>query len=281
MTDAIDDFLNHLRGERGASGHTLRAYTGDLTGLKASMEGRPIVGATLADLRRWLATESGAPASVQRRIACVRTFFRWAMREGLVVASPAERLRAPKVRRPLPRVVEVDEAAQILDASENVRNRAILEVAYGAGLRVSELSGLDIGDVDLDAGMVRVRLGKGRKDRIAPLGASGVTAVRELLAMNPTVEGALFLNRFGRRISTRALYDIVRVAGLKEGVGDLHPHALRHSFATHLLGAGADIRAIQEMLGHASLSTTQRYTQVDADKLREAYRVSHPHARKR
>ncbi len=281
MPDTIAAFLNHLRGERAASVHTLRAYGGDLEALKAAMKGGEIVGASLGDLRSWLAMESTAPASIQRRIATVRTFFRWAMREGLVVVSPAERLRAPKVRRPLPRVVEVEEAAQILEGQDNVRNRAILEVAYGAGLRVSELATLDIGDVDLDGGMVRVRLGKGRKDRMAPLGADGVAAVRVLLTRVPVADGPLFLNRYGRRISTRALYDIVRAAGLRQGVGDLHPHALRHTFATHLLGAGADIRAIQEMLGHASLSTTQRYTQVNADDLRAAYRASHPHARKR
>lgn len=203
------------------------------------------------------------------------------MREGLVERSPAERLSPPKVSRPLPRVLEVDEASRVVEAPDSLRDRAALEVAYGAGLRVSEVQKLDVDDVDLDAGLVRVRAGKGKKDRIAPLGAPGCAALRELIATLPDRTGAIFRNVRGARISVRALYDIVHDAGEKAGVDGVHPHALRHSFATHLLSGGADIRAIQEMLGHASLSTTQRYTQVDLDLLRRVYTDAHPHGRRR
>lgn len=203
------------------------------------------------------------------------------MREGLVERSPAERLSPPKVSRPLPRVLEVDEASLVVEAPDRLRDQAVLEVAYGAGLRVSEVQKLDVDDVDLAAGLLRVRAGKGKKDRVAPLGRPGCEAVRALIASLPEATGAVFRNVRGTRISVRALYDIVRSAGARAGVAGVHPHALRHSFATHLLSGGADIRSIQEMLGHASLSTTQRYTQVDLDLLRRVYTDAHPHGRRR
>lgn len=279
MSDAVGRFLDYLRGERAASAHTLRAYRGDLGSLEISMGSRSALDANVGDIRRWLATLDGAPSSTQRRLGCLRTFFRWAMREGLVERSPAERLRAPRVTRPRPRVLEVDEAHRLAEGTQNLRDRAIVEVAYGSGLRVSELAGLDVGDVDMNNGTVTVRAGKGRKDRVVPLGAKGCEAVGNWLEGRS--DGPLFTNRHGRRISVRGLYDIVRNRSLVQDLPGVHPHALRHSFATHLLGGGADIRAIQEMLGHASLSTTARYAHVDADQLREAYRAAHPHARRR
>lgn len=279
VSDAVGRFLDYLRGERAASPHTLRAYEGDLVSLEATLPTGSALDANVGDIRRWLATLHGAPASTQRRLGCLRTFFRWAMREALITRSPAERIRAPRVTRTLPRVLEVNEAHRLAERTEHLRDRAVVEVAYGSGLRVSELAGLDVGDVDLEAGVVRVRAGKGRKDRFVPLGAKGCDAVREWL--DGRTEGPLFTNRFGRRISVRGLYDIVRNRSLVLDIAGAHPHALRHSFATHLLGGGADLRAIQEMLGHASLSTTARYAHVDVDQLREAYGASHPHARRR
>lgn len=283
MPDVITGFVAFLRGERAASPHTIRAYHAEVTGLSSSMDPRPLAEATTLDLRRWLAHGASAPASLQRRIACLRTFYRWMLREGHVAESPAERLRAPRVKRPVPTTLEVDEASRLVeDASgdgwRKVRNRALLELAYGGGLRVSELAGLDAADVDLDGGLVRVRQGKGRKDRVVPAGPPAIAAVRALVASQG--EGPLFRNRDGGRLTTRALYDVVRAAGRAAGRPDAHPHALRHTFATHLLAGGADVRAIQEMLGHASLSTTQRYARADLDHLRRAHRAAHPRARR-
>lgn len=278
MDDVVERFLGFLRAERGASPHTLRAYSGDLRALASTLMPRPLLDAKVGDLRRWLATQASA-ATTQRRMASVRTFFRWAMREGLVATSPAERLTPPKVARGLPRVLSVAEANTLVEAPEKLRDRAILEVIYGAGLRVAEAAKLDHGDLDLDAGLVRVRAGKGRKDRIVPLGREAVAAVRALGVA--AAETPLFLNTRGGRLSTRSLYEVVHRAAERLGLPDVHPHALRHSFATHLLGNGADVRAIQELLGHASLGTTQRYTQVDVDRLRDAWRKAHPHARGR
>lgn len=276
----IAAFLDHLRAERGCSPHTLRAYRGDLEALAGCIAPRSLATVEVADLRRWLAVGPRAPASIQRRIATARSFFRWALREKLVERSPAERIRPPRVARPLPRVLEVDEATRLAEDPPSARHRAIFEVAYGAGLRVSELVSLDVTDVELDTGLVRVRRGKGGKDRIVPLGADAVAAVRTMLAERLVPADALFLGKSNRRLSVRSAYDIVHREADRLGIGDVHPHAMRHSFATHLLANGADIRSIQEMLGHASLSTTQRYTRVDTAELIRSYRKAHPHARR-
>jgi integrase/recombinase XerC len=278
---AIDAFLAYLRGERGASAHTLRAYAGDLGSLAAAVEPRDVLAATLDDLRSWLYAKGGEPASVQRRVASARSFFRWAQREGLVQDSPAERLRVPRVKRPLPRVLEVDEASRVVEAPESPRDRAILEVFYGSGLRVSEIAALDLDDVDTRAAVVRVRRGKGAKDRVVPLGAASLEALAGWISLRGTAPGPMFLNRRGGRLSVRGLYDLVRKHGLRSDLPDLHPHALRHTFATHLLQNGADVRSIQEMLGHEALSTTQRYAHVDVPTLQRAYRDAHPHAKRR
>ncbi|MDP2307562.1 MAG: tyrosine recombinase XerC [Pseudomonadota bacterium] len=283
--DRVAHFLAFLRAERAASAHTLRAYGRELSTLADALAPRPIESALLADLRAHLARGAGAPASLQQRIGAIRTFYRWLVREGVIAESPADRLTSPKVKRPLPRVLEVDEATGVVEdpAGEgwrHTRNVALLEVAYGAGLRVSEVAALDVADVELDRGLVRVLSGKGRKGRIVPIGPVAVEAVRALLAEGRMVDGPLFRNVQGGRLTTRGLYDVVRAAGVKNGLAGVHPHAMRHSMATHLLASGADIRSIQEMLGHASLSTTQRYTQVELDQLRVAHRKAHPRARR-
>ncbi|MFZ5476848.1 MAG: tyrosine recombinase XerC [Myxococcota bacterium] len=286
MADVITSFLDHLRGEKAASPHTIRAYAAELRRLAERVAPRDPKDATLTDLRRHLADGAGAPASLKRRIASLRTFYRWLLREGAIAESPAERLRAPRVKPPVPRGLEVDEVNELVEETvmegwRAARNRAALEVAYGAGLRVAELAGLDVRDVDLREGVVHVRAGKGRKDRVVPIGPPAVAAVRDLLAEARIVDGPLFRNGRGGRLTTRALYDVVRATGRAMGLPDVHPHRLRHSFATHLLAGGADVRAIQEMLGHASLSTTQRYAQVDLDQLRRAHRAAHPRARRK
>jgi integrase/recombinase XerC len=283
--DPISSFLSFLRAERGASPHTLRAYGREIAVLAARMAPKPLEDATLADLRAHLAVGASAPASLQQRIGALRTFYRWLLREGRISESPAERLASPRVRRPLPRVVEVNEAGALVTAAvgdgwRKARNAALLEVGYGAGLRVSELAALDVADVDLDAGLVHVRSGKGRKARVVPVGPPAVDAVRGHLRESALTTGPLFRNVQGGRLTVRALYDVVRAAAVESDIAGMHPHALRHSFATHLLANGADIRSIQEMLGHASLSTTQRYTQVELDQLRRAHRAAHPRARR-
>lgn len=279
MDDPVRSYLDHLRAERGASPHTLRAYEAELSSLQAQLSPRGIFEATTADLRGWLARADLAPSSLARRISCVKGFWRWAQREGRAAHSPAERLRPPRVKPPLPRVLQVDEAARAVEAPALARDRALFEVAYGAGLRVSELVSLDVGDLQLEAGLVTVRRGKGGKGRVVPLGEGAVSALRAHLLASGQGEGPVFQNLRGGRLSSRSAWSIVNEEALRAGLPDVHPHALRHSFATHLLSAGADIRSIQEMLGHSSLGTTQRYTQVDLDALQLAYRSAHPRAR--
>ncbi len=279
MDDPVRSYLDHLRAERGASPHTRRAYEAELSSLQAKLSPRGIFEATTADLRGWLARAELAPSSLARRISCLKGFWRWAQREGLAAHSPAERLRPPRVKPPLPRVLQVDEAARAVEAPAFARDRALFEVAYGAGLRVSELVSLDMGDLQLEAGLVTVRRGKGGKGRVVPLGEGAVSALRAHLVADGQGEGPVFLNQRGGRLSSRSAWSIVNEEALRAGLPDVHPHALRHSFATHLLSAGADIRSIQEMLGHSSLGTTQRYTQVDLDALQLAYRSAHPRAR--
>ena len=214
----------------------------------------------------------------------MRTFYRFMVREGLLAASPAERLSSPKVPKKIPRFLDVPEAAAAVEnprqeGALRLRNRALLELLYGAGLRVSEAVGLDLVDLDLDERTVRV-LGKGGKQRVVPFGPPAAEALRAWLDEGPQ-SGALFRNRDGGRLSARAAWQIVRDAGVVNDLAGLHPHVLRHSCATHMLGGGADLRGIQEQLGHASLSTTQRYTHVDAAHLLEVYRAAHPRARRR
>ncbi len=282
VPDLLKGFLAWMRAERGASPHTLRAYEGDLRGMLEHLRATPMAEVRPMHLRAWLATTTPHAASLQRRISAARTFFGWLLREGRITENPAERLRTPRVKKPLPRVVQIEEAAPLVetdvgDGLRALRNRALLEVAYGGGLRVSELAGLDVEDLDLDGGLVRVRRGKGGKERVAPIGPPAVEALRAWLGGKRS--GAVFTNAEGGRLTTRAMYDVVKRAGLQQGQ-EVHPHMLRHSFATHLLAGGADVRAIQEMLGHASLATTQRYAHVDPDQLGRVHRAAHPRARR-
>ncbi len=292
MEPYLQRWMDHLRGERGYSPHTLRAYQSNLTSLNEFLEdrGKALREAGLLDLRAWLSKErlgdrkgdgSRAPATMARKVSAVRSFYRWMLREQLIDVSPAARLQSPKVPKKAPRFLDIPEAAAVVEHPHQSgwyqrRNRALLELIYGAGLRVSEAVSLDIDAIDLRGRLVRV-MGKGRKERIVPFGPPAAEALAAWLKEIP-VDGPLFLNRHGRRLSSRSAWTITRQAGLTNGISGLHPHALRHSCATHLLGAGADLRAIQEQLGHASLSTTQRYTHVDAAHLLAVYRSSHPMA---
>ena len=291
-------FLRHLGRERDASEHTIKAYREDLEALAdylADEEGKtPDPAAiTVGDLRGYSAAlaEAGyAKTSISRRLASARSFFRFAQREGWVTTNPATALRNPRKPRKLPHFLTDAEVTRLLSAPSpesdlGLRDRAILETLYSAGLRVSELVGASDGDLDLEEGILRVR-GKGRKERIAPIGSHAAQALRRWMSrrklagdQTASEEKPLFTNRFGRRLTTRSVARMLEKYLKKTGL-DLRtsPHTLRHSFATHLLDRGADIRSVQELLGHKSLVTTQVYTHVSTRSLREAYERAHPRA---
>lgn len=287
MAAEIDRFLSFQRVERGASPHTLRAYGRDLFGLEQSLvaRGQSLLSATASGLRVYLAERSaGAPsaASQRRAMSAYRSFYRWAIQMGLCQVSPAEHLRLPKLPKRLPRHLSVEQAeAMVEDPSQGgwhqQRNRAILELLYGSGLRVAELAALDLKDLLLDRGLVRVRHGKGDKERQVPMGGAAERALASWLTLRGVEPGPLFLNRHARRLSARWMHKVAQQSGLKAGVAGVHPHALRHSCATHMLEGGADLRSIQEQLGHASLGTTQRYAHVSAEHLLAVHALAHPH----
>jgi integrase/recombinase XerC len=301
LDDSLAAFLVHLSAERHASPRTVQEYGRDIAGLGAFARERSARGADdvraidVYLLRGWLGgvARTHAPSSVARKVAAVRTWMRWMRRRGIVPTCPAEELGTPKVRRGLPTMLSVDAAKEVVEAPpadtpEGLRDRAILEVLYGSGLRVSEICGLDRDALDLSAASARV-LGKGSKERVVPLGRPCVDALAAWLAARPALvhpkrgtqdPRALFLTARGARMYRREVHRIVRRYGaLGAGRADLHPHALRHTCATHMLDGGADLRAIQELLGHASLSTTQRYTHVSMEHLMRAYDAAHPLAR--
>ena len=300
MERRLPAFEQHLRVERGLSEHTVRAYLSDLEQLRSFLGDRrdgavDADSISVADLRAWLASQRGAWTATTRgrKLASARTFLDWvAEREGHD-RNPARALRTPKARRKLPEVLSAPEAEELAELQVpaqtlrqqvlRLRDRAIVELLYGSGLRVSECVGLDRGAVDTKSGRVRV-WGKGRKERLVPLGEPGCAAVEDWLearALLKPVEGtaALFLNARGGRLSSRSVGRMLKQRSLRAGLtADAHPHALRHSFATHLLDGGADLRAIQEMLGHANLSTTQKYTHLTLAGLVEVHQRCHPHA---
>ena len=281
----IRRFLDHMEVQRGASRHTLRAYERTVGLLRRHLpEGCPILEASRVQLRAFLFSvgRGRSPATVARHVSAVRTFYRWALKTGQIAVSPAQDLQSPKVGQPLPHVLSERRADALFEVELATMERAVLEILYGCGLRVSELSALDVEDLDLKQATLVVRRGKGGKERRVPMGPPAVREVGAWLEERPDVDHrAVFLNTRNGRLSPRSIRRLLRRVGIASDNPGLHPHALRHSFATHLLGNGADLRGIQEMLGHASLSTTQRYTHVSVEGLREVYRRSHPHARRR
>lgn len=300
---AVERFLDYLVDQRHASAHTVRAYRGDLEQFAdylserwADADGRLPGPESIETLTvRGFVAELGrgrvARSSLSRKLSVVRSFLKHAVREGRIEANPARDVPAPRVPRSLPRDMTVDEVFNLLDrigddGNAARRDRALLEMLYATGLRVSELVGLDLEDVDLGGGVVRV-IGKGNKERLVPFGGKAAEALRawlgraERLRERSGEHDAVFLNLRGGRLSDRSVRRILD-RRLQEAAihAKVSPHALRHSFATHLLGAGADLRAIQELLGHASLSTTQRYTHVSTDALMQVYDRAHPRARR-
>ncbi len=320
MKQHIDKFIEYLRYERNASPNTIREYRRDVTQFmqfltppgEKTMPLAHVDHRVIREFVGWSYDQKLEKSSVARKLAALRTFFKYCVREGVVKQNPARLVSTPKLPKRVPRVITAEEMNGFLDnilggspaAAKHKRpatprkkqqdggkvmlkrDRAILELLYASGLRVSELVGLNLGDIDRAGQMLRV-LGKGRKERIVPFGSSAQTALEaywpvrdELLNRSGAAEfQAVFLNHYADRLGARSVRTIVKkYSRLADVNWDLHPHSLRHAFATHLLADGADLRAIQELLGHVSLSTTQRYTQASIQQLMNVYDKAHPHA---
>ena len=297
MEELVAEYLSHLRVERGSSPRTVEAYARDLGDYAAFLAKRGVESADGVRRDDVVAYESAliergfAPASVKRRVSAIKGFHRFLVREGYAQANPTDALALPKIPEALPDVLSIGQVNALMasvcgNAPADLRDRALLEVLYGCGLRASEAVGLDVGDVLLDEGYVRVT-GKGNKERISPVSGAVAAALAEYLAhgrgemrrADGAQASAVFLNARGGRLSRQSVHAIVARAGLAIGVGNLHPHTLRHSFATHMLEGGADLRVIQEILGHADISTTQVYTHVNRSHIREEYLAAHPRAK--
>ncbi len=298
MRSAIHAFLNYLKVERNASELTVKSYADDMSHVTEFLEQntgripspREVEVGILRNYVAWLHECGYARTTVARRLACLRSFFRYCNREGICDTNPAKPLRTPRAGRKLPHFLTTEQIDALLQAppancDQGLRDRAILETTYSAGLRVAELVGLNVDDWDRSAGVLRV-LGKGRRERIAPVGSFATKALlRWMEVRKPSLkasvkeQSALFLNKFGRRLTTRSVGRLLEKHILTAGLStQTSPHTLRHSFATHLLDGGADLRSVQELLGHKSLTTTQIYTHVSTKRLRETYELAHPHA---
>ena len=291
MNELLESFIKHLSDERNYSEHTVKAYRGDLENFRNFLlkEEKKIEDADVAAINAYVSTLYGknSPASVERKVSAIRSFFSYLVRKGLAAQNPAKLVRTPKKEKHLPVFLSVDEVFNLVDVKDfeenplRVRDRAILELLYSSGLRVSELAGATLADLSMGEAIIRVR-GKGNKERIVPVGSKALSALGEYLDIRGMLKPAsdrIFLNSRGGGITTRSLARIIKKYGLVSGISkNVSPHVLRHSFATHLLAGGADLRAIQEMLGHASLSTTQRYTHLSVERIMEVYDKAHPNA---
>jgi integrase/recombinase XerC len=293
MLQAISQFIHYLAVERNVSSHTVAAYASDLAQFQAFVLHDRGVDAGLETvdhllIRRYLALlhKDHRKSSIGRKLAAIRAFFKYLVREGRMMKNPAELVSTPKKEKRLPFHLNIDEVTALVEAPRDddlssLRDRAILETLYSCGIRASELTGLDVGEVNLEEGLARV-LGKGGKERVVPIGSYARRAIAAYLAARnqPGHNAPLFLNARGGRLTSRSVGRIVDKYILKLAtIKKISPHTLRHTFATHLLESGADLRAIQELLGHASLSTTQKYTHVSIDRLMEVYDKAHPKAR--
>jgi integrase/recombinase XerC len=289
MKDHIDKFLKYLEIERAASSHTLRAYRKDLEEFSKFVNIKP-EDVELADVRGFIAEQikSGLnKTSVSRRLASIRSFFKFLYREGYKRTNPAKLVSKPKLPKLLPRFLSVDDAFALVERPAGTgflpaRDRAILELLYSSGLRVSEISSLNIDDINTKEGFLKVK-GKGRKERMVPVGSKAIDAIKSYMVERIALKSKdrfLFLNRRGKGLSDRGVRRLVVKYARMTGIsGKIGPHALRHTFATHLLQGGADLRVIQELLGHSSLSTTQKYTHLDVTHLIDVYDKAHPFAK--
>ena len=305
MINILADFRTFLDVQRNVSEHTRMAYLRDvkefgefLTSRENLSAHKKILDVQTETMRTYLAYLHGRKlkkVSINRKVSSLRAFYKYLLREGIIKSNPAQGVQTPKMEKYMPVFLSVDEVFELLNASQgnnsasDLRDQAMLELFYSSGLRLAELAGLDTEDVNFNAALVKLR-GKGKKERIVPVGAPALEAIRKYLSATEDLRkehsadlfsGALFLNLRGKRITTRSIARIVDAATVKSGIGrKISPHALRHSFATHLLSAGADLRSIQEMLGHESLSTTQKYTAVNINRLMEVYDKAHPRAKR-
>jgi integrase/recombinase XerC len=298
MEEALAEFLRHLALERNASAHTVKSYREDLTQalefFRGRLQGRNLdLSLLTARLLRahasWLHEQGYARSTIARRVSAVRSWCRFLCRQGSLTANPTDGVRGPRQDKKLPHFLAETDLARLLDAppADNplgLRDRAMLETLYSAGLRVSELTGLDVEELDLDSGLATVR-GKGKRERLALLGPQALEALRRWLEARPAVakpgksSAAVFLNKNGTRLTSRSVGRLLVKYLQQVGLDPLtSPHSLRHSFATHLLDRGADIRSVQELLGHRSLGTTQIYTHVTTQRLRDSYDKAHPRA---
>ena len=299
LTDLVLDFLGHLELERGLSRNTLEAYRSDLQQYGAFLERRGLTALDITpnEMAAFVSELAAggpdrapcAPATLQRKIACLRSFYRHLRREQVIDHDPARELRAPRMPSRLPHVLSRDEVLRLLAQPKGsepaaLRDRALLETMYACGLRASEAIGLELADIDLDGGVLRAR-GKGSKERLVPIGSKAIQSLRAYLDRGrPRLVGLreetyVFVNQRGAPLSRQGLYKIVQRHAGTAGLGDrMSPHTLRHTFATHLLAGGCDLRSLQEMLGHADIATTQIYTHLSNERLREVYFDAHPRA---
>lgn len=291
MRKHLADFLLHLRNEKNVSPHTERGYRSDLEQLAEFLGDRDLAGISHQDLRRFLGNLIGLKikkSSLARKLSAVRAFFKYLDREGVVPGNPARLIATLKQDKRLPSVLTVDDAQRLMDAPEgdavdDLRDRAVLEALYSTGIRAGELVGINFEDINRNDHLIRIR-GKGRKERIVPVGRKALAAIDAYSARKNDKDkcASVFTGPSGKRLTARTVQRILGNYRKKLGLSQkASPHTLRHSFATHLLESGADLRAIQELLGHASLSTTQRYTHVNLDSLMETYDKAHPRAKKK
>jgi len=291
----LERFVEHLRTERRLSAHTISSYRGDLQGLRAYCRAHSVFDwqslqvANVRGYAAWLHRRGRNGRSVQRALSAARGFYRYLLREGLVSRNPAVAVKAPRALRKLPKVLDVDAVVSLLDQKVSdvlsIRDKAMLELTYSSGLRLAELVGLDVRDINLADALAEIT-GKGAKTRIVPLGAFARRALHQWLGVRPQLalqaERALFISRRGARISARAVQQRFDHWARLRGEGTrVHPHMLRHSFASHMLESSGDLRAVQELLGHVDISTTQVYTHVDFQHLASVYDKAHPRARKK
>jgi integrase/recombinase XerC len=290
MRKHLATFLLHLRNEKNVSPHTERGYRSDLEQLADFLGDRDLAGIGHQDLRQFLGhliTRKVKKSSLARKLSAVRAYFKYLNREGIISGNPARLIATPKQDKRLPSVLTVDDALRLMNAPQgnavdDLRDRAVLETLYSTGIRASELVGINFEDINRNDHLIRIR-GKGRKERIVPVGSKALDAIDAYSARkNDKDRGAsIFTGPSGKRLTARTVQRILGNYRKKLGLSQkASPHTLRHSFATHLLESGADLRAIQELLGHASLSTTQRYTHVNLDSLMETYDKAHPRAKK-
>ncbi|MCX5701880.1 MAG: tyrosine recombinase XerC [Candidatus Omnitrophica bacterium] len=286
MEKYIEKFMRYLEIEKNYSKHTILNYRLDLEDFSKFLADSPIQNVDYLDLRKYLAVlkeKNLGARTVNRRLSSLRSFFKFLLRDGYLKTNPTLSLSSPKQEKHLPSFLTEDEVTKLIEAAlpkdeRGMRDRAILETFYSTGMRISELVGLDVKDIDFIGGVVKV-MGKGKKERIAPIGDVAVSRIRAYLEARKKQSEALFLNKSGRRITDRGVRNIVKkylkMASIKQGVS---AHTLRHSFATHLLNRGADLRSVQELLGHANLSSTQIYTHLTTERLKSVYDKAHPRA---